>query len=678
MKQIRVAAVTINQTPLDLEQNTVRAILAIKEARHTLGASIICLPELCLTGYGCEDAFHMLSLQADALKMLHAICQHCRSAPSEDAVVVSVGVPVMYRNALFNCVALISNGEVLGFVAKQHLAGDGLHYEPRWFKSWPAGERGYVDFFGKNVPIGDLQFEIDGVRIGFEVCEDAWVADRPGTALARKSVDIILNPSASHFAFGKFDIRKRFVIEGSRAFGVTYVYANLLGNEAGRVIYDGGALIASCGKIVAQGPRFSYQDFNVTVATIDVDATRTIQGRTASFRPSFDETDWVRPTNNLEFRSPRDADVRPNIESWENDVANLKEHEFTRAIALGLFDYLRKSRSKGFVVSLSGGADSAACAGLVYLMALFATQDLGWPAAQTRLGLKSATVVDGVRELLTCVYQPTRNSSQTTLDAAKTLAEALGAVFYVLNVDEVMTNYVTLVEGALGRPLTWEADDMALQNIQARARAPGVWMIANIKNALLLSTSNRSEAAVGYCTMDGDTAGSISPIAGIDKNFLRHWLRWITEDRGDTKTPSVPGLQRVNDQEPTAELRPQSEHQTDEKDLMPYDVLDAIEKAMVRDKKSPSEALRTIVTNFTHTTEQLRLWVERFTRLWCRNQWKRERYAPSFHVDDENLDPRSWCRFPILSSGMEAEIRDLSDTATKLETIKFARSLLTV
>src|SRR5207302_4690827 len=103
---------------------------------------------------------------------------------------------------------------------------------------------------GTKVPIGDLHFDIGGIRIGFEICEDAWVANRPGATLALHGIDLIFNPSASHFAFGKLEVRKRFVLEGSRAFGVSYVYTNLLGNESGRAIYDGGALVASAGKLL--------------------------------------------------------------------------------------------------------------------------------------------------------------------------------------------------------------------------------------------------------------------------------------------------------------------------------------------------------------------------------------------------------------------------------------------
>ncbi|HJT35992.1 MAG TPA: hypothetical protein VJ783_28475, partial [Pirellulales bacterium] len=157
----------------------------------------------------------------------------------------------------------------------------------------------------------------------------------------------------------------------------------------------------------------------------------------------------------------------------------------------------------------------------------------------------------------------------------------------------------------------------------------------------------------------GDTSGGLCPIAGIDKAFLRRWLVWL-EERGPEGLHPIPALAAVNCQPPTAELRPLSRCQTDEDDLMPYDVLDEIERAAIRDKYTPLEVFLRIRGRFAHhMPEQLAVWVERFFRLWCRNQWKRERYAPSFHVDDENLDPKTWCRFPILSGGYERELAEL-------------------
>jgi len=184
-------------------------------------------------------------------------------------------------------------------------------------------------------------------------------------------------------------------------------------------------------------------------------------------------------------------------------------------------------------------------------------------------------------------------------------------------------------------------------------------MFANIRNALLLSTSNRSEAAVGYATMDGDTSGGVSPIAGIDKDYLRSWLRWM-ESTGLEETGPYPALSFINEQQPTAELRPKKDKQTDEGDLMPYDVLDSIERAAIRDKKGPKAAMAFALRHHPdHSEKEMREWVIKFFKLWSRNQWKRERYAVSFHVDDLNLDPKSWCRFPVLCSGFAEELGEL-------------------
>ncbi|MCA1732300.1 MAG: NAD(+) synthase, partial [Acidobacteria bacterium] len=556
---------------------------------------------------------------------------------------------------------LIADGEILGFVAKQNLAADGLHYEPRWFKAWPVGERAILEMGDERYPLGDLWFEVGGIRLGFEICEDAWVAERPGTRLSRRGVDVILNPSASHFAFDKIETRKRFVIEGSRAFGATYVYANLLGNEAGRTIYDGGALIASAGTLITEGSRFSFADWGVATAVIDLELPRQMQAKVGSFRPLIEKEDGqlVRASfEPIELDPP--APGTSKTPEWERGPRR-KEEEFSRSVSLALFDYMRKSRSRGFVISLSGGADSSACAALVRTMAELAWAELGREGVESKLrwlGWKdfpdSPTALTG--RLLLCAYQATRNSSEATRNSAETVARGVGAKYLELDVDALVDGYVGMIEKGIGRDLTWETDDITLQNIQARVRAPSIWMLANIRNALLLATSNRSEAAVGYATMDGDTAGGLSPIGGIDKAFLREWLRWAETD-GPDGIEAIPELSAVNRLEPTAELRPLEQDQTDEKDLMPYPVLDAIERAAIRDRRSPLEVYRLMRPRFPeYGADVMKLWVTRFFTLWARNQWKRERYAPSFHVDDRNLDPKTWYRFPILSGGYRLEL----------------------
>ena len=198
MKLLRVAAAALNQTPLDWDANAANIRAAIDEARRR-GASLLCLPELCVTGYGCEDAFHSHAVVATAEEVLGELL------PKTAGMAVSIGLPVVCAGGLYNATALVVDGVVVGLAAKQRLAGDGLHYEPRWFKAWPRDTVASVPVAGRACPIGDLVFDLAGVRLGFEICEDAWVADRPGEEHARRGADLILNPSASHFAFGKRD-----------------------------------------------------------------------------------------------------------------------------------------------------------------------------------------------------------------------------------------------------------------------------------------------------------------------------------------------------------------------------------------------------------------------------------------------------------------------------------------
>jgi len=685
LNRIRLASAALNQTPMAWDTN-LRHIRAALAAAREAGVGVVCLPELCITGYGCEDMFFSPDVQRRALDLLVELL------PETPDLVATLGLPVFYEGALYNSAAVVCDGALLGIVCKQHLAGDGIHYEPRWFRRWPAGEVGAIDVGGRDYPIGDILFECGEVRIGLEICRDAWVADRTGCSLAQRGADVLLNPSASHFAFAKQQIRERFVLEGSRAFCVSYAYANLLGNEAGRSIYDGGTLIASNGKMLARGPRFSFVDWLLTTAVVDVDITRRAKSESFPDAPprveeakgglvsaNFKYPDVDEPAGSVAVR----AGVQrgsvytppPGHPDWEAGP-HPKHEEFTRSVALALFDYLRKSHSQGLVVSMSGGVDSSAVAVFVHLLVQLGCRELDLRAFIEKLPRIATLRTDStladewanfgaeqskavVRRLLTGVYQTTRNSGTATLRSAKVVANAIGADFITWDVDHIVELYVETVSKATGRKLTWESDDVALQNIQARARGPGIWLLANLRDALLLTTSNRSEAAVGYATMDGDTCGGLAPIAGIDKAFLLEWMKWM-EATGPVGIGPLPELNVVNKLPPTAELRPPREQQTDEADLMPYRVLDAIERAAIRDKQLPVEVLDTVRVQFTqYDAVQLGAWVERFFRLWCRNQWKRERYAPSFHLDDENLDPKSWCRFPILNSGFERELDEL-------------------
>ena len=669
---LTLAAASINTIPLDLQHNLALIRKAMQEAADA-GAELLVMPELCLTGYGCEDMFFSIEWLKEVEEALLELVQQV-----PESLLVSVGLPLRYPGGqVFNAVALIRKEHILGIVCKQTLARSGIHYESRWFAPWPAGQSTTFDFRGYEVPIGDRVFDIDGVRIGFEICEDSWVAARPGRRLYERQIDVLLNPSASHFALGKHDVRRRFVQEGSRAFGVAYVYANLQGCESGRAVYDGGNMIASNGELVAEAERLKFEEVTLLKATVDLHANRAQRLISSQIQSDMSPDDVV------VYREILPTTVSYDITPVSELSETMNEHEAVlRTAALGMWDWMKKTTTAGYAISLSGGADSALCACLVYLAHAYAVNELSAeeycdvlarcrlsvdvPAdPQARLAWLKQNVMPKV---LTTVYQGSDNSSDTTSNAAAAVAEQLGANHINWSISSLVEEYCSRINGIPGAaPLSWEADDITLQNIQARVRSPGIWMVANRENKLLVATSNMSEASVGYTTMDGDTSGVLSPIGGISKTRVLQLNTYLEREGVTLRSPTLgpiqhklPALTKVNEQRPTAELRPVE--QTDEADLMPFPILDEIRKLGQVQYLSPQGVLDRIAASPLAegaTREQVKAWVIRYYQLYCRNQWKRERLAVGFHIEADSADPKSYRRFPVLNSALKQELMNL-------------------
>ncbi len=672
---LTVSAATINPIPLDLEGNSALILKCIEEACNA-GSDLVLLPELSLTGYGCEDMFYVQDFLQAAPLYLKKIMEKMPSG-----IFASVGLPVQINGQIYNGCALFDHNKIYGITCKQHLARTGIHYENRWFTPWKSDLVVEINNLLPDqtapIPAGDICYELQGVRIGYEICEDSWVAHRPGLSLYERGIDLILNPSASHFALGKHETRSRIIAEGSRAFCCGYVYANLLGNEAGRAIYDGDSMIASCGQIVMAAPRLSFKTHAVYTACIDVEANRSNR-ILSSENICKDSTALINLPGNLKNKSKV---ATPAITIDKED-----EHlSAVRAVALGLWDFMRKTYTGGFALSLSGGADSALCAVAVGYAMTQAAVTLGLPSFLTtlkRCGIEvnepscDISVVDFVKKevmpkVLITLYQGSDHSGDITRNAAKTLAQDLGATHYEWSISAVVAEYEKMVNSILPEndKLSWEKDDITLQNIQARSRSPGVWMLANRFNKLLIATSNLSEASVGYCTMDGDTSGVISPIAGISKSRILKINRSIWENgllldntQGEEDHMQVPAMKLIVDQKPTAELRPTE--QTDESDLMPYPLMDEIRRLAQSMNFSPAGILERLVSGQfgkEYTSSYLLNAVKKYFRLYCRNQWKRERFAVGFHIESDSADPKTFRRFPVLSSMLKREMQDVEE-----------------
>ncbi len=674
---ITVATASINTTPLDTTGNIAKILQAYKDA-VLQGADIVLTPQLAVTGYGLQDMFYVSS----SMRRIPAQIKEIASQVDEHKY-LAVGFPLLIEGGqLYNAVALLTKDKILGIVLKQHLARSGVHYEPRWFTPWQHGAVITMDFAGSQVQVGDLVFVIDGVRIGFEICEDSWVANRPGRSLCRRLTDVILNPSASHFALGKQQERMMFVTEGSRTFGCVYVYTNLLGCESGRAVYDGDMMIASAGQLVAMSQRLSFAPYRIMLATCDLRLNRNIRAQSSMLMNMHDAFEEGVIFTDLKFV---DEDVFREITPACSILQENPLEESARTVALGLWDWMRKTCTSGFALSLSGGADSALCAVMVYFAQCQAITTLGATAYQQVLascGIKVDVCANDdyityikkqvMPKVLLTLYQGSDYSGDVTFNAAKNLAEEIGAYHNSWSISNLVKEYIRLADELNPeQPLSWEHDDLALQNIQARVRAPGIWLLANRYNKLLLATSNLSEASVGYCTMDGDTSGVLSPIGGIAKSNVLKINRYIMEhgislQDTDQQVVRIEAMQGIVCQAPTAELRPVE--QTDEKDLMPYPLLDKIRYITQNYNFTPKEVFIELLRSDTVQYGQQFLLnaVRRYYRLYCRNQWKRERIAVAFHIERDSADPKAFRRFPVLSSALKEELAELNSYAKEL------------
>jgi NAD+ synthase (glutamine-hydrolysing) len=641
---ITVSAYSINTLPAALSENFNLIKKAYREASNK-GGEIVVLPELALSGYGCEDLFLWPQFIDACHKQLKELAKITKSGAA-----LFVGTATRHENGIYNAIFALADGKVMAGVAKEKLAGDGVHYEPRWFKAWCRDQVVRHQYF--KVPFGDLLFKIRDIRIGVEICEDAWSVERRAARYVADGVDIILNPAASHYAFGKEKIRAGIALETSRALQVAYIQTNLLGCESGRLIYDGATVIAAGGESLVAGERLTLNQVSGISANINLRKLRAERGKIHAFPKAEKALSDIKLVELKVAGRKKISKIEKRIDKVEvrdKEISQSQElySDFTNCYTLALFDYLRKSSAKGGVVSLSGGADSAAVSigmALTYIRAASLKQtkrlfpDLKeHPSAQKLIG-----------DRLVCIYQATLNSSHETKAAAKLLAEELRANFLNLNIQAQLEGYLKLIEKHAKVKLNWKKHDIALQNIQARTRAPAPWLVANINGFLMLTTSNRSEGAVGYFTMDGDSCGGLAPLAGLSKPFILGWLKWVAKAQPFGLDVAC-SLKLILETPPTAELKPKTAKQSDEGDLMPYRALDYIERALLIERYNYQEIVEKLCSlKLANTKSVAQGYLNKFLTLFARSQWKRERLAPSFHFDDHNLDPRSWLRFPIL------------------------------
>ncbi len=679
--QAHLAVASLNQTVGDWAGNESRSREAIAAAREA-GAKLLLLPEMSISGYSLGDRLMRTGTIERSWDRL------VRLADATTGMAVAAGLPIVFEGVLYNAMGFLADGKLVGLVAKENLAVGDVEYENRYFSPWPHGR--LVEYRGPGgevVPLGTQMFDLPGLAtVAFEICEDAWKGIRPGSTYALAGAEIIMNPSASWFTIGKHRVRRRMVEQISREDHCVYMYSSLLGADATRLIFDGSLFLAMNGQTLAEGRRFVFtRDWELVHQVVDLSELRHVRMEEGSWRdqlgraragafgsaPScvrvagdFSTTDQAPPPSPY-WIPPEPPHPDPSLEYLESEALegraiterDLNHLELELALALALRDYVRKSGVPKLCLALSGGRDSAMVALIVARMYRYWYPGL---SAEEQRRLVGRTFV--------CAYMATENSGRATHDAAEAVAREIGATFLDGQVQPALDSAQAVVERMTGERLSWTETrhDITMQNIQARLRGMLIWTVANLHNALLLVTSNKSEAAVGYTTMDGDSSGGLAPIADVPKSLVKLYLAWARHFHG------LAGFDRVDVMEATAELRPPGQAQTDEADLMPFPVLDQLMYAFVQLGLDPEGMLRRLWPAMRETyggdVSAFAAHIRKFVRLFCFAQWKRERFAISFRVTAFDLDPKTGFRFPPVQAPFTEELAEMDRLVERMKT----------
>jgi NAD+ synthase (glutamine-hydrolysing) len=679
--QAHLGVASVNQTVGDWSGNARRIREVVAEARAA-GVRLLVLPEMCLSGYSLGDRLLRVGTAERSWDRLMDL------ADASEGMALAVGLPILFEGVLYNAMGLLAGGKLVGLVAKENLATGDVEYENRYFTPWPHGR--LVEYRGPggvSAPLGTQLFDLPGLgTIGFEICEDAWKGIRPGSIYALAGAEILVNPSASWFVIGKHQARRRMVRQISREDHCVYMYTSLLGCDSTRLVFDGSLFLAVNGRIEAEGRRFVFdRDWELLHRVIDLGEVRHARMEEGSWRDQLGRvhagaigrapritrvegdfaTSRPAPPPPPYWVPPEPGHPDPSLAYLEAGALrgraiserDLNHLELELALSIALRDYTRKSGIRTCCLALSGGRDSAMVALLVRQMYRYGFPDLPIDDLRRKVG-----------EGLVCAYLATENSGQATRSAARAVAEEIGATFYDGDIQAALDQAESTVSAMTGIAMSWSdpAHDIPLQNIQARLRGMLIWTVANLHGALLLVTSNKSEAAVGYTTMDGDTSGGIAPIADVPKSLVKLYLAWAREFH------DLPGFARVDLMEASAELRPRTggPEQTDEADLMPFPVLDQLMYAFVQLALAPADILRrfwpALRGYYDDDPARLAAAIRKFVRLFCFAQWKRERFAISFRVTAFDLDPKTGFRFPPVQAPFTEELAEMDALVERL------------
>lgn len=618
---IKAAAGTPKIRVADCDYNAGQIIALMKEAAAQ-GVKVLCLPELCLTGYTCGDLFLQPTLLDGAERALARILEETKDLD----MLTAVGMPVRCEKKLYNCAIIILRGEILGGRPKHHIPNYGEFYEARWFMPAPAPEDRFVDsvmLAGRPVTLApNAVFEcgdMPGLSIGVEICEDLWAIDPPSVRLAQAGATLILNLSASDEVAGKAAYRRQLVTGQSARCVCGYVYADAgEGESSTDLVFTGHNMIAENGVLLAE-KRFAT---GLTISEIDVQRLTYERQRMNTF-PALNagrvwgcdfslkgsETLLTRPVSPAPF-VPEDPDHRA-----------ARCEEILTIAALGLKKRLEHINAPCAVLGLSGGLDST----LALLITAKAFDMLG----RDRKGILAVTM-------------PCFGTTRRTRSNAELLASQLGTDFREVNIGKaVERHFADIGQSMADHSVTFE-------NAQARERTQVLMDLANQRGGLVIGTGDLSELALGWCTYNGDHMSMYGVNASIPKTLVRHLVAYEA-DRLGGRAGGV--LRDILDTPVSPELLPPKDGEIAQRteDLVgPYELHDFFLYYAIRWGFGPDKVLRLAIYAFEgrYDRETILKWLKSFYRRFFSQQFKRSCLPDGPKVGSLSLSPRGDWRMP--------------------------------
>jgi NAD+ synthase (glutamine-hydrolysing) len=628
MRLVRVALASVNATVGACTSNVDRAIALVRSAAAD-GATLVATPEQVVGGYPPEDLVQWQSFVAAQWSELNRFARETATLGCASVV----GLVVARGAHLYNAAALVHAGKVWGLVPKEKLPLYNVFYEARTLSRGEAGTSGSA--YG--VPFGDLVFDFDFGTVALEVCEDGWSPDGPMRRRCYAGAELVVNVSASPFRIGIAETRREMFATRSADCQATIAYVNLVGANDG-LIFDGGGYVMQNGRVLLAAPRFREGAASITV---DLDRTRRLRTENTTWRE--DNAAFVASAarvtrvhvgaatarGELKVPVPAHRSFFLPIEEPPRTARDAFCEELLDALALGLGDYFEKTGCfKTIGVALSGGRDS-----LLVLAIARRWIDKRWAHLLATERREKAS------SILRAFYLPTRYSSAETRAAAEQTARDLDVPLTVVSIDDAFERELAAVQQMLAPGET--PSRLARQNIQARIRSARMWTWSNSAAGLFLQTSNMSEKAVGYVTVGGDGEGALSVVANVPKtvvNYLIDWLYEATGWRGIVLTLAKPA---------SAEL---ADDQEDERDLMPFRVLDACFALYAGEKMTVGEVAASLRALFPEDPPaQLELWARRFAKLFSDSIYKWVQAPISLHVGNLDLERERALQLPVVS-----------------------------